>query len=143
MSIKISAANFVIMNNTFKTGYIKTYTKVVSLADIATFKSGTVHPVYATFSLARDAEWACRLFVLEMKEADEEGIGTFVHVNHHAPALVNDTVVFTATLEAINGNEIICSFAAHVNTRLIASGRQGQKILKKEKIERLFNALQP
>jgi predicted thioesterase len=127
----------------FKTSDTKKYTKVVSSTDIATFDSGTVHPVYATFSLARDAEWVCRLFVLEMKEADEEGIGTFVHVNHHAPALVNDTVVFTATLEAINGNEIICSFAAHVGTRLIASGRQGQKILKKEKIERLFNALQP
>lgn len=131
------------MIHSFKTGDTKTYTKVVSSADIATFESGTVHPVYATFSLARDAEWACRLFVLEMKEPDEEGIGTFVHVNHHAPALVNDVVVFTATIEAINGNEIICSFAAHVGNRLIASGRQGQKILKKEKIERLFNTLQP
>jgi fluoroacetyl-CoA thioesterase len=127
----------------FKTGDTKSFSKTVSSADIATFESGTVHPVYATFALARDAEWVCRLFVLDMKEADEEGIGTFVHVNHHAPALVNDTVVFTATVEAINGNEIICSFAAHVGTRLIASGRQGQKILKKEKIERLFNALQP
>jgi fluoroacetyl-CoA thioesterase len=142
MSIKISATNFVIMNNTFKTGDTKTYIKVVSLADIATFESGTVHSVYATFSIARDAEWACRLFVLAMKEDNEEGIGTFVHVNHHAPALVNDTVVFIATIEAINGNEIICSFTAHVGNRLIANGRQGQKILKKEKIERLFNTLQ-
>lgn len=131
------------MKISFSIGEVKTYTKVVSSADIATFESGTVHPVYATFSLARDAEWTCRLFVLAMKAADEEGIGTFVHVNHHALALVNDTVVFTATVEAINGNEIICSFAAHVGTRLIASGRQGQKILKKEKIERLFNTLQP
>ncbi len=131
------------MNISFSTGDVKTYTKVVSSADIATFESGTVHRVYATFSIARDAEWACRLFVLEMKDADEEGIGMFVHVNHHAPALVNDTVVFTATVEAINGNEIICSFTAHVGHRLIASGRQGQKILKKEKIEHLFSSLQP
>lgn len=130
------------MNTMFSIGDVKTYTKVVSSQDTATFDSGTVHPVYATFSIARDAEWACRLFVLEMKKADEEGIGTFVHVNHHAPAMVNETVVFTATIESINGNEIICSFAAHVGTRLIASGRQGQKILKKEKIERLFNTLQ-
>lgn len=130
------------MNTMFSIGDVKTYTKVVSSQDTATFDSGTVHPVYATFSIARDAEWACRLFVLEMKEADEEGIGTFVHVNHHAPAMVNETVVFTATIESINGNEIICSFAAQAGTRLIASGRQGQKILKKEKIERLFNTLQ-
>jgi predicted thioesterase len=130
------------MINLFSQNDKKIFSKKILENDMATFDSGTVHPVYSTFALARDAEWACRLFVLEMKEADEEGIGTFVYVNHHAPALVNETVVFTATIESINGNEIICSFAAHVGTRLIASGRQGQKILKKEKIEQLFNSLQ-
>ncbi len=130
------------MINSFSQNDKKFFSKKILENDMATFDSGTVHPVYSTFALARDAEWACRLFVLEMKEADEEGIGTFLYVNHHAPALVNETVVFTATIESINGNEIICSFAAHVGTRLIASGRQGQKILKKEKIERLFNSLQ-
>lgn len=130
------------MKNIHTTGSIKQYQKVVYEEDTATFESGKVHPVYATFSIARDAEWVCRLFVLDMKDEDEEGIGTFVHVNHHAPALVNETVVFTATVESIIKNEIICTFAAHVGTRLIATGRQGQKILKKEKIESIFQSLQ-
>jgi predicted thioesterase len=100
-----------------------------------------VHPVYATFALGRDAEWCCRLFVLEMKEADEEGVGTFLTIHHHAPALLGAEVVFTAEIKSINGNEVICSYQAHQSDRLIASGEQGQKILKKEKFERIFNQL--
>ncbi len=129
------------MKNIFHSGDIKEYHKTVTIEDVAAFGSGLVHPVYATFALARDAEWTCRLFVLEMTDEDEEGIGTFVHVNHQAPALTHDTVIFVATVEKILGNEIICSFEAKVGDRLIATGKQGQKILKKEKLEKLFSGI--
>lgn len=125
----------------FKLGDKKQYLHVVTEADTAAFKEGLVHPVYATFALGRDAEWCCRLFVLEMKEADEEGVGTFLTIHHHAPALLGAEVVFTAEIKSINGNEVICSYQAHQSDRLIASGEQGQKILKKEKFERIFNQL--
>jgi fluoroacetyl-CoA thioesterase len=65
------------MKNLFKIGDSKTFTKMVTTNDIAQFDEGTVHEVYGTFALGRDAEWSSRLFVLEMKEEDEEGIGTF------------------------------------------------------------------
>jgi fluoroacetyl-CoA thioesterase len=129
------------MINPFKPGDTKTYTKKVEQTDTAAFDSGQVHPVYATFALGRDAEWACRLFVLEMKEADEEGIGTFLHVEHQSPALLDSDVVFVATLTSVERNEIICSYEARVGGRLIAKGETGQKILKKEKLEMLFNKL--
>lgn len=125
----------------FKPGEQKTYTKLVEGGDTAAFDAGEVHPVYATFALGRDAEWACRLFVLEMKDEDEEGIGTFLHVEHASPALIGQTVVFTATLKEVEGNSVVCKFEAHVGERLIASGQTGQKILKKEKLERLFSRL--
>jgi predicted thioesterase len=124
-----------------KPGDIKTYTRIVTDADAATFDSGQVHPVYATFSLARDAEWCCRLFVLEMKEPHEEGIGTMISVHHLAPAKPGEEVVFTAMVQSIRANEIICSYEARVGTRIIARGEQGQKILSKEKIERIFASL--
>jgi predicted thioesterase len=130
------------MKTLFENGDIKTYSKIVEAFDTATFDSGQVHPVYATFALGRDAEWVCRLFVIEMKEHDEEGIGTFLHVNHHSPALIGNTVNFNATFERLDGNHVICSFEAKVGERLIASGQTGQKILKKEKLERLFSGLQ-
>ena len=129
------------MINPFRPGDIKIYKYTVVSQDTAVFDSGEVHPVYATFALGRDAEWACRLFVLEMKEPDEEGIGTFLRVNHHAPALVGSEVIFEAKLKSVEKNEIICSFEARVKDRLIASGETGQKILKKSRLEQLFNSL--
>lgn len=129
------------MNNPFKVGDQKQFERIVQVDDTAEFDSGEVHPVYATFALTRDAEWACRLFVLEMKSNDEEGIGTFVEVSHQSPALLGQKVIFTATLEEVNEHEIICNFDAHVEGRLIAKGKTGQKILRKEKLEKLFSSL--
>jgi len=132
---------FVIMINPFATGDTKEYRHTVTEADKAVFPSGEVHAVYSTFSISRDAEWAGRLFVLEMKEADEEGIGTGITVTHHSPALIGQDVVFIATLAEVNKNEVVVDYTAHVGDRLIASGKTWQKILKKEKIERLFDGL--
>lgn len=129
------------MINPFQIGDQLTYHRTIATNDTAVFDTGAVHPVYATFALGRDAEWACRLFVLQMKESDEEGIGTYLHVQHHAPALPGDDVTFTATLKAIHQHEVICTFEAHVGNRKIASGETGQKIISKQKLEQLFNKL--
>lgn len=122
-------------------GSQKYYSKLVEQADCAAFNSGLVHPVYATFALGRDAEWACRLFVLEMKEEEEEGIGTFLNISHKSPALLGSIVEFTSTVKSIHKNEIICSFIAKVGNRIIAEGEQGQKIIAKQKLEKLFEGL--
>lgn len=125
----------------FEIGSTKTFTKLVLNEDCASFESGNVHPVYATFALGRDAEWACRLFVLEMKEAHEEGIGTFLTINHKSPALVGSTVIITATVMSIHKNEVICMYKAQVGDRIIAEGEQGQKIITKQKLDALFDSL--
>lgn len=119
-------------------GDVRKITIVVTDADLATFETGNVHPFYATFALGRDVEWACRQFVLEMKEADEEGIGTFLNITHKSPAMLGDTVEIKATLTELHGNTVNCSFEVLVSDRLVAEGTQGQKILKKEKVDRLI-----
>jgi len=129
------------MKQIFTPGSIRSLTKTVTRDDIAAFESGTVHEVYATFAIARDAEWAGRLFVLEMKDDDEEGIGTSILVDHHSPALVGETVVFEAVVDEMYRNVVGCTFTAYVGHRLIASGRTGQKILKKDKLDKLFEEL--
>ena len=106
--------------------------------DVAAFQGQVVHPVCATFTLAREIEWCTRQFVLEMRDDDEEGIGTYLAVDHKGPAFVGEEIKFTAWVEAILGNELICSFEATVSDRLVARGKTGQKILKREKIGRLF-----
>ena len=129
------------MKQVFQIGDVQTYMHLVTDADTARFPSGEVHAVYSTFALARDAEWSGRLFVLEMKEDDEEGIGTGITVEHASPALVGQEVTFTATLREVNGNEVVTDYAALVGDRLVAKGQQRQKILKREKLDRLFVSL--
>ena len=109
--------------------------------DVASFEAGAVHPVYATFAVARDAEWCCRLFALDVRDEDEEGIGTFVNVMHIAPALLNSEIVFTAEIMEIVGHAIICKWVAKHKERIIAEGTQGQKILQKTKLDLIFQSL--
>ena len=129
------------MKNPFKKGDTKEYKIVVQETDIAKFESGVVHNVYSTFALCRDAEWSGRLFVLEMKEDGEEGIGTSIVIQHKSPAFVGDEVRFLAGYEGLENGEIITSFVAFVGTRIIALGKQGQRILPKEKIDSIFKSL--
>ncbi|MDR6569756.1 thioesterase family protein [Chitinophaga ginsengisegetis] len=126
------------MLSLFKPGDTKHFSRVVRPEDCASFDSGHVHPVYATFALARDAEWCCRLFVLDMKETTEEGIGTRLTVEHLSPALTGSRVDFTAVITQIQHHEITCSYEAVCNGRIVATGIQVQKILSKEKLEKLF-----
>jgi fluoroacetyl-CoA thioesterase len=128
--------------NIFSKGDIKTFQKVVASIEIAAFENGIVHPVYSTFSLAKDAEWCGRLFVLDMLEDLEEGIGTQITVKHISPAFVGDTVTFITTFDGITDKgEILTGYEAFVNKRLIAAGIQGQKILLKSQINKIFDAL--
>jgi predicted thioesterase len=126
------------LKNIFKPGDKKETRYKVTEQDVAAFKGRVVHPVCATFTLAREIEWSTRQFVLEMRDDDEEGIGTYLTIDHRGPAFIGDEIIFSAQVESILGNELICSYAAKVNNRLVAEGRTGQKILKREKIEKLF-----
>jgi predicted thioesterase len=125
------------MKQLFKYGDTKEFYKVVSKKDTAKFNGVEVHPYYSTFALARDAEWSSRLFVLDMKEINEEGIGTFVNIKHASPALVGDEVRFIATIKSVVHNEVVCTITAKVNGRLIAKIETGQKILNPDEIEAL------
>jgi fluoroacetyl-CoA thioesterase len=129
------------MKHLFKIGDQKSFTKIVTEKDLAQFEEGTVHEVYGTFALGRDAEWSSRLFVLDMKEQDEEGIGTFLNIKHHSPALLNQQVEFTATIFNLEKNNVDCDVVARVGDRIIAVCQTGQKIIKKDKLNSLFESL--
>ncbi len=129
------------MKNSFQQGDIKRFETRVTDEKLARFDAGLVHPVYSTFALGKDAEWACRLFVLDMKEEGEEGIGSYLSIEHLYPAPLGSTVLFEAKLESVEGNEIICTFEAFANGATIARGRQGQKIIDKQKFDQLIQRI--
>jgi predicted thioesterase len=124
----------------FKPGDGKQTNYVVQQHDVAAFNGEVVHAVCATFTLAREIEWSTRQFVLEMRDDDEEGIGTFLSIDHKGPAFIGERITFYAWVEQLEGNELICGYEARIGERLIASGRTGQKILKRHKLQRLFTS---
>jgi fluoroacetyl-CoA thioesterase len=133
------------MTNPFRPGDTKTHTCVVQpqhFADFGSATGGLVHQVFSTFALGREMEWAARLFVLEMMEAEEEGIGTHLSIDHHAPAFLGETVKLTATFDAINGPNLRCAVEARVGTRLVATGHTGQRIVPRARLAARFAALQ-
>lgn len=127
------------MKSVFKVGDQITIDKLVEKQDVAAFNGEVVHEVCSTFALAREIEWSSRQFVLQIKEEDEEGIGTMLTIDHKAPVFVGETFDVTAEIESIEGNEIICTYEARVGDRLIATGKTGQKVLKKEAINHIFS----
>lgn len=126
------------MKQIFKAGDIREYRSVVRPEDVAAFHGVVVHRVCSTFALARNIEWTTRQFVLDMKDEDEEGIGTFLEIRHIGPAFVGEEIHYTGVLESLTGNELICAFEARVGDRIIAHGKTGQKILTLEKIRSIF-----
>lgn len=126
------------MKQIFKAGDIKQYRSVVKMQDVASFHGVVVHHVCSTFALARDIEWTTRLFVLDMKDEGEEGVGTFLQIRHERPAFVGEEITFTGVFETLAGADITCSFEARVGDRLVAHGKTGQKILTMEKIKSIF-----
>ncbi|KYG75357.1 thioesterase family protein [Roseivirga echinicomitans] len=130
------------MVNNVGLGAVRIHRYTVKTTDAASFDAGEVHQVMSTFALGREMEWSSRLFALEMKEADEEGIGTMLEIRHVSPALFNTELNFEAKLLSIEKNELICEIRALAGGRLIATGRTGQKILKKDKLNQIFTSLE-
>ena len=73
---------------------------------------GPVHPVYATYSMARHFEEAGRKLLLRHLEPGEAGVGRSVSVEHLAPAWVGDAVRITARCTGTEGNRLTCACRA-------------------------------
>ena len=130
------------MKKLFNINDKKQHFKLVGPADLASFEVGMVHPFCSTFVLAREMEWSSRLFVLEMLDEDEEGIGTRLEINHLSPALEGEELIIEAMISSLEQHEIICEIKVTVGKRVIAKGVTGQKILKKTKLADLIFDIQ-
>jgi fluoroacetyl-CoA thioesterase len=128
------------MKAIFKPGDTKVYTTTVKPEDQATFHGEVLHAVCSTFALARDIEWSSRLFFIEMKEDDEEGVGTFLEITHRSPAFVGEMLVITASVKTLIGNELLCDIEVKCNERVIATGKTGQRMLKKDRLYAIFTS---
>ncbi|SFP59403.1 Predicted thioesterase [Geodermatophilus dictyosporus] len=94
---------------------------------------GRVHPVYATYAMAKHFEEAGRKLLLGHLEPGEAGIGTAVSVEHLAPAWVGDRVRVTARCTSVRDGRLTCALTAvDAAGRLLGRGTTGQAVLPEE-----------
>lgn len=130
------------MKDIIKIGDLKKHEFKVTEDHLATFDSGPVHQVCSTFVLAREMEWASRLFVLDICEPHEEGVGTMLQIDHKSPAFVGEGVSVKAKVASLDKNELICEIEVSCKGRIVAHGKTGQKILSRDKITQIFTSLE-
>jgi predicted thioesterase len=125
-------------------GYEASFETVVTEAMTVAFEElGPVHPVYATYWLAKHMELAGRKIILPFLAPDEEGIGSAVEVRHLASALPGMRVTVVARHERTEGNRVYAATEAYNELGdLIGTGRTEQVILPKAKVAALFSRLQ-
>jgi fluoroacetyl-CoA thioesterase len=97
---------------------------------------GPVHPVYATYSMAKHFEEAGRKLLLRHLEPGEAGIGRSVTVEHLAPSWVGDSVRVTARCVGTDGNRLTCACrAVDAGGRELGRGTTVQVVLPEEVLE--------
>ena len=97
---------------------------------------GLVHPVYATYSMAKHFEEAGRKLLLRHLEPGEAGIGRSVSVEHLGPAWVGDAVRVTARCVEVRGNRLTCECSAvDADGRELGRGTTVQAVLPQETLE--------
>jgi fluoroacetyl-CoA thioesterase len=102
---------------------------------------GRIHPVYATYWLARHLEEAGRKVILPFLEPGEEGIGSAVSVRHLAPALPGARLEVVVEHVETRGNRVLVHGSATAEDgELIGEGQTEQTILPKHVIERRIAA---
>jgi predicted thioesterase len=107
---------------------------------LATFEElGAVHPLYATWSMVRHMELACRKIILPYLEPDEDAVGHSISVTHLGPSRVGDRVTARARLLEMRGNRIVCAVEAHTAAGKIGEGTQVQILLPRGALRRLID----
>jgi predicted thioesterase len=116
-------------------------TVTVTADMLATFEElGAVHPLYATWSMVRHMELACRKIILPYLEADEDAVGHSISVTHLGPGREGDRVTARARLLEIRGNRIVCAVEAHSQNGKIGEGTQVQVLLSRTALRSLSDA---
>ncbi|HET8985710.1 MAG TPA: thioesterase family protein [Trueperaceae bacterium] len=99
-------------------------------------KLGALHPVYATYWLAKHMELVSRKIILPYLEDDEEGIGYRVEVDHLASALPGMRVDVIGVFDHQTGNRVHvrCQAVSELGD-VIGRGATVQVILAKTRLD--------
>ena len=89
--------------------------------------------------MAHQFEIAARQTLEPHLEEDEEGIGSFLSIDHCAPAAVGKTVLVEATVTEVDDTSVVCSISATIGLLTCATGKQIQRVLPSASISALID----
>jgi len=89
--------------------------------------------VYATPSLVRDIEHACRDLIFEHLPEGEDSVGMTVTVAHLAPTLLDMEVTVVVTVTEVDGRKITFDVEARDPVDTICKGRHERFVVNVEK----------
>ena len=97
---------------------------------------GSVHPVYATYNMAKHFEEAGRKLLLRHLGDDEDGLGRSVAVEHLAPSWVGDRLRIEARCIGVDGTRVTCECTAtDADGRQVGRGSTVQVALPRVALE--------
>ena len=103
---------------------------------------GELHPVYATYELARHFEEVGRKLLLPFLEEGEDGVGTALGVEHLRSALPGMRVRLTATVQRVEGRRLSVTVEAVSELGdLVARGHTEQYITQASRLQAGFDEL--
>jgi fluoroacetyl-CoA thioesterase len=126
-----------------RSGAEASVTLTVTADMLATFEElGPVHPLYATWSMVRHMELACRKIILPYLLPDEDAVGHSISVTHLAATAAGERVTARARLLQLDGRRIICAVDAYNEHEKIGEGTQVQLLVPRERLADRIRALQ-
>lgn len=103
---------------------------------------GELHPVYATYELARHFEEIGRKLLLPHLEEGEDGLGTEIRVRHLRSALPGMRVTLSATVTQVEGRRLTVRVEAVSELGdVVATGSTEQYVTGAERIQAGFDEL--
>src|SRR6266849_4993496 len=94
--------------------------------------------VYATPSMIRDVEHACRELILQHADPGEDSVGIEVAVKHLAATLPGMTVDISVKVAAVEGRKVVFEVSAKDEFEAISSGSHARFVVNVDKtIERV------
>ena len=101
---------------------------------------GRVHPVYATYNMAKHFEEAGLKLLLRHIDDGEDGLGSRVAVEHLAPSWVGDRLTIEARCTEVRGNRIHCACTAtDGDGREVGTGSTVQVVLPRDVLDRALD----
>jgi fluoroacetyl-CoA thioesterase len=104
---------------------------------------GELHPVYATYELARHFEEVGRKLLLPHLEDGEDGLGTALSVRHLRSALPGMRVTLSATVQQVEGRRLTVGIEAVSELgEVVATGSTEQYVSTSQRIQAGFAELE-